>query len=110
MVSDLWNQVRNNSKWRIWRDLGHSEESPLKAHAYSLARDLEQRKILVSSLSDQLKWGRNTEGNFSLKEAKQLVTGLNYKNPNHVWKNLWQNPYWMKIKFIWLVQQKKILT
>jgi len=89
MVSELWDQVGNNSKWRIWRDLGHNEESPLKAHAYSLAWDLEQRKILVSSLWDQLKWGRDTEGNFSLKEAKQVLTGLNYQNRDQVWKNIW---------------------
>jgi len=110
MVSDFWDQVRNNGKWRIWKDLGHSEDSPLKAQADSLAWDLEQRKILVS-LSNQLRWGRNSEGNFNLKEAKRIVTGFNNQNPDQVWKNLWQNPHWMKIKlFIWLVQQKKILT
>ena len=31
MVSDFWDHVRNNGKWRIWKDLGYKEESPLKA-------------------------------------------------------------------------------
>lgn len=31
MVSDFWDKVRNNDKWRIWKDLGHNEDSPLKA-------------------------------------------------------------------------------
>ena len=31
MVNDFWDQVRNNRKWRICKDLGHNEESPLKA-------------------------------------------------------------------------------
>ena len=70
MVSDLWDQVRNNGKWIIWKDLGYHEESPLKAQAVSLALDLEQKKILVSPSSNQLRWGRNTEGNFNFKEAK----------------------------------------
>ena len=78
MVSNFWDQGRNNGKWRIWGDLGHSEESPLKAQTDSLAQDSAQRKILVSSLSDQIRWGRNTEGKFSLKEAKRVVTRLNY--------------------------------
>ena len=73
--------------------------------------DLEQRKILVSSSSHQLRWGRNTEGNFNLKEAKQIVIACDYQYPDKAWKDLWQNPHWMKIKMLmWLVQQKKILT
>ena len=73
--------------------------------------NLGQRKILVSSFSDQLIWGRNTEGNFNLKEAKRMALGFDYQNPDQVWKNLWQNPHWMKIKlFMWLIQQKKIIT
>eukprot|EP00253_Pinus_taeda_P015992 PITA_15992 len=111
MVSDFWDQVRNNCKWRIWKDMGYSEESPLKAQIVSLALDLEQRKILVSYLSDQLRWGRNTEGNFNLKEVKRVALGFDYQNLDQIWKNLWWNPHWMKIKlFMWLVQQKKILT
>ena len=111
MVSDFWDQVRNNGKWRIWKDLGYNEESPLKAQAGSLALALEQRKILVSSSSDQLRWGRNTKGKFNLKEAKQEVMGFNFVNPDQVWKKLWQNSQWMKIKlFSWLVHQRKILT
>jgi len=74
MVNDFWDQVRNNGRWRIWKDLGHSQESPLKGQAYSLSQDLEHRRILVSSLPDQLRWGKKTEGNFNLKEAKQVIT------------------------------------
>ena len=72
MVNDFWDQVGNNRKWRIWKDLGHSEESPLKAKANSLVQDLEHRRILVSSLPHQLRWGRNTKGNIILKKAKQI--------------------------------------
>ena len=84
MVSDFWDQVRDNGKWRVWEDLGYSEESPLKAQADSLALDLEQRKIFVSSSSDQLRWGQNTEGTFNLKEAKRMAIGFDYQNPDQV--------------------------
>ena len=50
-------------------------------------------------------------GLFTLKEAKRIDTGLNYPNTNRMWKELWDNPHWMKFKlFKWLVQQGKILT
>ena len=82
MINDFWDQVRNNGKWRTLKDLGYKEESPLKAQANSLAMDLEQRKILVSSSSDQLRWGRNSEGNFNLKEAKRITSRLDIPNPD----------------------------
>ena len=41
MVSDFWDQVRNNGKWRMWKDLDYNEENTLKAQADSLALDLE---------------------------------------------------------------------
>ena len=111
MVRDFWDQVRDNGKWKMWKNLGYNEERPLKAQADSLALDLEKRKILVSSSSDQLRWGQNTEGRFNLKEAKCKALGFDYANPDRVWNNLWRKPQWMKVKlFMWLVHQKKILT
>lgn len=89
----------------------YSEDSPLKAQAEALATILELRKILISTSSDQLRWGTNNEGNFNLKEAKKIALGLEFPNPDMVWKDLWKNQIWMKIKlFMWLMQHKKILT
>eukprot|EP00253_Pinus_taeda_P033643 PITA_33643 len=110
-VSDFWDQTRGNGKWRTWRDLVYNEETPLKAQAEALAVSLEQRKILTSTSSDQLRWGSNSEGNFNLKEAKIIAIGLDFPNPDKMWKDLRQNLHWMKIKlFMWLVHQKKYLT
>eukprot|EP00253_Pinus_taeda_P007996 PITA_07996 len=74
MVKYFWNQDGDNEKWRNWKDLGYNDDSTLKALARTLAQELEHRRILVSSLPDQLRWGKNPEGNFNLKEAKQEVT------------------------------------
>jgi len=111
MVSDFWDQVRNNGKWIIWKILVYSEETPLKAQAEAVAVILEKRKNLISTCTKKLRWARNSEGNFNLKEAKGFSTGHNLPNPVKIWKDLWQNPHWMKIKlFVWMVQHKKILT
>ena len=40
-----------------------------------------------------------------------MALAFDYQNLDQVWKVLWRNSQWMKIKlFMWLVQQKKILT
>eukprot|EP00253_Pinus_taeda_P035229 PITA_35229 len=106
-----WAKEKSYRKWRIWKNLVYSDDSPLKSQAEALKVMLEQRKILKSTSSDQLIWGKNNEGDFNLKEAKQITLGLEFPNLDKVWKDLWQNQNWMKIKlFMWLVQHKKILT
>ena len=44
-VSDFWDQTIYKDKWRTWKNLGYSEETPLKAQAEALAVILEQRNI-----------------------------------------------------------------
>lgn len=82
MVKDFLDQERNNGKWRKWKDLGHNNESPLKAQVVVLAEGLNHRRTLISSFPDQLRWGKNTEGNFNLKEAKHEIIGFNYVGNN----------------------------
>ena len=65
----------------------------MKAMAEALIMDLNHKRILVSSSHDQLRWGKNNEGNFNLKEAKQAITGFNFVNADKVWKELWQTPH-----------------
>eukprot|EP00253_Pinus_taeda_P007691 PITA_07691 len=110
-VSDYWDKSRNNGKWRIWKLLDYNEVTTLKTQAQALEDILVKRKILTSTSKDQLRWGRNNVGLFNLKESKRIATGLNFPNTNKTWKDLWNNPHWMKIKlFRWLIQQDKILT
>ena len=67
----------------------YRDNSPLKAHEEALIAILEQRKILISAGSDQLRWGNNNEGTFNLKEAKHIALGLDFTNPDGLWKDLW---------------------
>ena len=109
-VNDFWDQGRSEGKGRIWKNLGYNHDSTLKTQAEALTTILEQRNILIVAALDQLRWGKNNEGNFNIKETKSIALGLDFPNPNRVWKDLWQNPHWMKIKlFVWMVQQKNIL-
>eukprot|EP00253_Pinus_taeda_P031614 PITA_31614 len=104
-------KANSEGKWRKWKKLFYRDTSPLKAQTEALKNILEQRKILVSVDSDQLRRGHNNKGTFNLKEAKCITFGLDFTIPDRVWKDLWQNQGWMKIKlFMWLVQHKKILT
>eukprot|EP00253_Pinus_taeda_P013187 PITA_13187 len=110
-VSDYWDQTRNNGKWRIWKLPNYSERGMMHTQAIALNGLLAKRKILISTLEDQLIWGKNKAGLFTLKEAKRIDTGFNFPNTDKTWKELWDNPHWMKVKlFKWLVQQGKIMT
>ena len=89
----------------------YSAETSFRTQAKILEEILEKRQILASTSDDLLRWGRNNEGNFNVKEAKIIITRFDYSNPEKTWKNIWSNPHWMKIKmFIWLVVHRKILT
>lgn len=110
-VNDFQDQEISQGKWRIWKNLVYSDDSLLKAHAEALTTILEQRNILTLVDSNQLRWGKNNEGNFNLKEAKCIALGVDHPNPDWVWKDLCQNQSQMRIKlFMWLVQHKKIRT
>ena len=83
----------------------------LHTQAIALQGLLDKRQILNSNLNDQLRWGKNKTGLFNLKEMKRIDAGLNLPNTDKMWKEIWENPHWMKVKqFKWLVQQGKILT
>eukprot|EP00253_Pinus_taeda_P002045 PITA_02045 len=110
-VSDYWDQARNDKKWRTWKLPNYSGMGMLHTQATALQGILDKRKILNSKLNDQLRWGKNKTGLFNLKEAKRIDAGLNHPNTDKTWKEIWENPHWMKVKlFKWLVQQGKILT
>eukprot|EP00253_Pinus_taeda_P024695 PITA_24695 len=71
-----WAKDKKKGKWRVWKNLIYSEDSPLKTQAEALTAILEQRKILISTSSDQLRWGKNNQGNFNLKEDKRISLRL----------------------------------
>ena len=67
-VSDFWDQTRDNGKWRTWKVQVYSEETPLKAQAKALAVILEQRKILTTTSSDQLRWEKKMKETLTSKK------------------------------------------
>jgi len=84
-VKDFWDLTNSSGKWRKWTKLDVINDSPLKTKAERLMKMLEQRKILVSSGHDQLRWGNNNEGNFNLKEAKLIHLELDSQPPRRIW-------------------------
>eukprot|EP00253_Pinus_taeda_P011858 PITA_11858 len=104
-VCDYWDQSRNNEKWRTWKLPDYSGMGMLHTQAIALKGLLDKRQILTSTLDDQLRWGKNKAGLFNLKGAKRIDSGLNLPNIDKTWKELWDNPHWMKVKlFKWIVQ------
>eukprot|EP00253_Pinus_taeda_P017267 PITA_17267 len=85
-VSDYWDQSRNNGKWITWKLLDYSGMGMLHTQAIALKGLLYKRKILNSTLDDQLRWGKNKIYLFNIKEAKRIDSGLNLPNTDQTWK------------------------
>ena len=46
---------------------------------------VEQRKILASEGQDQLRWGKNQQGTFNIKEGKGILLELNPQALDKIW-------------------------
>ena len=109
--SGYWDLSRNNGKWRTWKLPDYSGMGMLHIQAIALKGLLDKRQTLNSTLDNQLRWGKHKASLFNLKEAKRIDSRLNLPNTDKMWKELWDNPHWMKVKlFKCLVQLGKILT
>ena len=103
-VSDYWDQARNDEKWRTWKLPDYNGMGMLHTQSIALQGLLDKRQILNSNLNDQLRRGKNKAGLFNLKEAKRIDAGFNLSNIDKTWKEVCENPHWMKVKlFKWLV-------
>lgn len=58
----------------------------LHTQAIALKGLLDKRKILTSTMDDQLRGGKNRASLFNLKEAKRIYSGLNLPNIDKTWK------------------------
>jgi len=57
----------------------------LNIKAKELKKMVEQRKILASEGQDQLRWGKNQQGTFNIKEGKGILLELNPQALDKIW-------------------------
>ena len=72
---------------------------------------MESRKIKNRGGPDILRWGKETKGTFTIKEAYNIKIKQAQAEEEQNWRKLWKNKWWSKIQmFAWLVGRKRIIT
>lgn len=72
---------------------------------------LKERKIEICDCPDQIRWGYRPLGQFNVKEAVELASGVAYFPSEKKWCSLWGQGHWPKITlFLWLLMWGRILT
>eukprot|EP00253_Pinus_taeda_P018398 PITA_18398 len=126
--SSIWNHARNNrnlvqehSFWEIrngrdpiWRDSiilnpGNTEEDNESSQQFN--ERILKRKIRKTEEDDKLRWGLKGNGNFSLKEARNIIEREEQVEAVPWCSKVWDSLLWPKIRtFLWLLMRNKTLT
>lgn len=110
-VNDYWDADQGNGEWRLWKPLEQWERNPTEEQKTTFTKEMNSRKIMNREGNDILRWGKETKGTFTIKEAYKLKTYQEQGEDEQIWKKIWSTKWWPKVKlFAWLVGRKRILT
>eukprot|EP00253_Pinus_taeda_P015440 PITA_15440 len=111
MVKDYWITEPRNEEWREWKPLEEWKRNATEDQKTTFGKEIDSRKIKKREGRDILRWGKETKGIFSIKEAYKVKTQDDPGEEEQKWKRIWRPKWWPKIKlFAWLVGRKRILT
>eukprot|EP00253_Pinus_taeda_P001855 PITA_01855 len=115
---DLWKEI-----WTVKYNMPLSREGILRDQNIARGSDIwnlstqtyrketDSRKIKRRDGRDIFRWGKETKGIFSIKEAYKIKAQDDPGKEEKKWKKIWRTKWWPKIKmFAWLVGRKWILT
>eukprot|EP00253_Pinus_taeda_P029227 PITA_29227 len=110
-VNQYWHQHNIDDNWRDWINFT-SENTEDNNHTTQIFNEsILKRKIRKTEEDDKLRWGLKGNGNFSLKEARNILE-RNEQGEILPWSSkVWDNLLWPKIiTFLWLLMRNKTLT
>eukprot|EP00253_Pinus_taeda_P006750 PITA_06750 len=110
-VNQYWHQQSTDDHWRDWINF-NSENTGDNNHTAQLFNEgILKRKIRKTGEDDKLRWGLKGNGNFSLKEARNILE-KDEQGEILPWSSkVWDNLLWPKIRtFLWLLMRNKTLT
>lgn len=110
-VKDYWTEERGDDEWREWKPLEEWKRNVTEDQKTIFGKELDSRKIKKRGGRDILRWGKETKGTFTIKEAYKVKIQQEQGEEEQKWRRIWRNKWWPKIKmFAWLVGRKRILT
>lgn len=112
LVKDYWTEDRGNVEWREWKPMDEWSRNATEDQKTTFSKELDSRKIKKRQGRDILRWGKETKGAFTIREAyKVKIQQEQGAAEEQKWRKIWRNKWWPKIKmFVWLVGKKRILT
>lgn len=91
MVKDYWKEGQENEEWREWKKLEEWNSNSTEEKKIKFNEELESRKIRNRGGSDILRWGKETKGTFTIKEAYNLKIKQTQAEEEQNWRKLWKN-------------------
>eukprot|EP00253_Pinus_taeda_P025596 PITA_25596 len=110
-VHHYWNRDNRDPIWREWISFGNDDQDDRNESIQQINDKVKKRKIRIAEEADKLRWGWRGSGNFSLKEAREIMVKTEQEEAIP-WNNkVWDNLFWPKIKsFLWLMMRNRTLN
>eukprot|EP00253_Pinus_taeda_P007743 PITA_07743 len=110
-VNQYWHQQSTDDHWRDWINFNSENRGDNNHTAQLFNEGILKRKIRKTREDDKLRWGLKGNGNFSLKEARNILE-KDEQGEILPWSSkAWDNLLWPKIRtFLWLLMRNKTLT
>eukprot|EP00253_Pinus_taeda_P009771 PITA_09771 len=110
-VSQYWNQNSTDANWREWINLNPGNTEVNNHTNQHFNERILKRKIRKTKEDDKLRWGLKGNGNFSLKEARNILEKEEQAEVMPWCRKVWDSLLWPKIRtFLWLLMRNKTLT
>lgn len=86
LVRDFWQRESRDEVWSIWRRPEEWMEQVAGEQKEAYQNKTQTRRIPIRTSLDILRWGHKTKGNFSIKEAYQILSTSGPKDMVNTWK------------------------
>eukprot|EP00253_Pinus_taeda_P033970 PITA_33970 len=108
IVHHYWNQNNRDPIWREWISLNNNKRNE---STQKINDKLQKKKIRKAEEEDKLRWGMRGSGNFSLKEAREIIEKAEQEEAVPWSNKVWDSLFLPKIKtFLWLLMRNRTLT
>ena len=77
------------NQWRKWKEKADWPNAPDTPQWNNYDKELKTRKITSKKGSDILRWGYQTKGMFTIKEAYNIHSQNNNNNSRSIWNKIW---------------------
>eukprot|EP00253_Pinus_taeda_P019798 PITA_19798 len=101
-VKDYWKENELDGIWRKWTTLEDWGIETDQEQQDTFMKEVESRKVKARTGKDIIRWGKSTNGSFTVKETYYLADQQEVTERNQDWKGIWDKNWWPKITiFAW---------